>query len=232
MKIECVWEHNGTDTLLYAANLPGAYTRGASREAALEKMPAEACSYLRWAGQAAEDITVEIVQDASCDLQVSDADSDVLFDAEKKPLAYEEYAALKRLVLKSAEDFLALYEAIPDKNESVSPIRKTFYGLVPRTAREMYDHTKNVNTYYFGEIEVDADNEGTIVTCRRRGFEELEKKPGFLTNPVFAGSYGENWTLRKVLRRFIWHDRIHAKAMYRMAVDTFGEKAVINPFYF
>jgi len=26
---------------------------------------------------------------------------------------------------------------------------------------------------------------------------------------------GEQWTETKVLRRFIWHDRIHAKALYR-----------------
>jgi len=233
MKIECVWEHNGNDTLLYAVNLPGAYTRGENKEIALEKMAPEACSYLRWKGETApESFTVEIVQEAKCDLQVCDADSDVLFDAEKKPLTYEEYSALKALALKSAADFLALYEAVPDKEQSNAPSRKTFYGDAPRTAAEMYSHTKNVNAYYFGEIEVEADNEGTILECRRRGFEELEKKPDFLNNPVFAGSYGESWTLRKVLRRFVWHDRIHAKAMYRMAMRTFGAGTVRNVFDF
>ena len=32
--------------------------------------------------------------------------------------------------------------------------------------------------------------------------------------------------------RFLWHDRIHAKAMYRMAVKTFGENCLKNPFGF
>lgn len=50
MKIRCVWEHNGGDTLLYAADLPGAYARGDSKEAALEKMRREIPSFLRWAG--------------------------------------------------------------------------------------------------------------------------------------------------------------------------------------
>lgn len=40
------------------------------------------------------------------------------------------------------------------------PARKTFYGAVPRTAEEMYVHTKNVNAYYFGEIGVEAGNDG------------------------------------------------------------------------
>ena len=101
-------------------------------------------------------------------------------------------------------------------------IRQTFYGPVPRTAREMYEHTKNVNAYYFGEIGVAADNVGDIVSCRRRGFDALEKQPDFLKNPVFDGSWDECWTLRKLLRRFIWHDRLHARAMERMKKRTFG----------
>ena len=39
MIIHCVWEHNGGDTLLYAADYPGAFARGASLDAALEKLP-------------------------------------------------------------------------------------------------------------------------------------------------------------------------------------------------
>ena len=96
----------------------------------------------------------------------------------------------------------------------------------------MYEHTKNVNAYYFGEIGVQADNNGTIEECRKRGFELLAHQPEFLENKVYLGSYDEEWSLRKVLRRFIWHDRIHAKAMYRMAVKTFGNDVVPNVFSF
>ena len=134
--------------------------------------------------------------------------------------------------MKSAKDFLALYDSISDKNAVVSPERKTFYGKVPRSADEMYEHTKNVNEYYFSEIDVDADNSGNIYECRKRGFETLEAKPDFLQNAVIEGSYGEDWSLRKVLRRFIWHDRIRARAMHRMAVKVFGADNIENPFCF
>ena len=144
----------------------------------------------------------------------------------------EEYKKLKALALKSAQDFLALYDSVPDKHATAAPERKTFYGKVPRSADEMYAHTKNVNEYYFSEIHVDADNDGSIYACRKRGFEALEAKGDFLENVVVAGSYGEDWSLRKVLRRFIWHDRIHAKAMYRMATKVFGVESIVNPFYF
>jgi radical SAM superfamily enzyme YgiQ (UPF0313 family) len=157
---------------------------------------------------------------------------EVLFETEKAPLSMGEYQHLKALALKSAQDFLTLYHSIPQKDATASAERKTFYGQVPRSANEMYEHTKSVNAYYFGEIEVDADNLGDIYECRNRGFEALETQSSFLKNTIIEGSYGEDWSLRKVIRRFIWHDRIHAKAMYRMAVKVFGAENIANPFYF
>ena len=233
MTINCVWEHNGDDTLLYAVDYIGAYTRGESLEIAMSKMPQEIISYLKWLGEDTSDnIEVVITQEKDSELAIKDADSDVLFESEKAPLTADEYEKLKALALKSAKDFLALYDSIPDKSATAIAERKTFYGQVPRTADEMYMHTKNVNEYYFAEIEVDADNSGTIYECRKRGFEALEVKPDFLQNAVIDGSYGEFWSLRKVLRRFIWHDRIHARAMYRMAVKVFGAENIANPFCF
>ena len=228
-----VWEHNGNDTLLYSVDYVGAYTRGNTLETAIAKMQTEIESYSLWSGQTCERKTeIQIIQEKSSHLQIADADSDVLFDTEKTPLSHEEYEQLKTLVLKSASDFHALYSSVPDKHKSCLPVRRTFYGNVPRTAREMYEHTKNVNAYYFAEIQVDADNAGTIYDCRKRGFEQLETSTGFLKNTVHVGSYDELWSLRKVMRRFLWHDRIHAKAMYRMAQKTFGTNGADNVFKF
>ena len=233
MVIKCVWEHNGSDTLLYAENFIGAFTRGASKEIALSKMPDEINAYLKWLGDSVvESLVPEIIEEKQSELNIADADSDVIFNSEKQPLTKEEYLELKALALKSAEDFLALYNSIPDKDKTSLPKRKTFYGDVPITANEMYKHTKNVNSYYFGEIGVETDNCGTILECRQRGFELLEKQADYLDNKVFDGSYSEQWSLRKVLRRFIWHDRIHAKAMYKMAVSTFGKESIPNIFKF
>jgi len=194
-------------------------------------MENEVSSYINWLGKdVPEEILVEVIEEKKSQLKICDADSDVLFESEREKLTFEEYQELRGLALKSARDFLSLYNSIADKDKSVLPERKTFYGSVPRTANEMYEHTKSVNAYYFGEIGVDADNDGDIYECRVRGFERLEEKADFLENVVFDGSYGEEWSLRKVIRRFIWHDRIHAKAMWRMAVKTFGEAE--NPFCF
>ena len=159
MKVKCVWEHNGNDTLLYSVNYIGAYTRGESLDVAIAKMPGEVVSYLKWLDlDISESIEVIIVGEKNSDLNIKDADSDVLFEDEKNSLTTEEYQKLKALALKSAKDFLVLYESIPDKKATAIPERKTFYGNVPRSADEMYEHTKNVNEYYFAETQI------TVVT--------------------------------------------------------------------
>lgn len=232
MKIECVWEHNGNDTLLYAVNLPGAYARGVSKEIAMEKMATEARSYLRWKGEnVTEDIVVEIVQDAPCDLQICDADSDVLFESEQEPLTQAEYERLKLLVLRSARDFRKLYDSIPNPDISGRPHRQSFYGPVPRTPREMYEHTNRVTAYYAAAFGIELENMPDIYANRMQVLSELEDLPDFLSGKVYTADDGEEWTMRKALRRFLWHDRIHAKAMWRTAKALWGED-VANPFYF
>lgn len=233
MKINCAWEHNGDSTLLYAIEQVGAYARGRSLTEALDKLPDEIGRYCRWLGQPAPaSIEPAVCQEKVSSLTVSDADSDIILDCERLPLCEDEYRALKRLVLRSAADFGALYQSIPDKTHSSLPARETFYGPVPRTAAEMYEHTKNVNAYYFGELGLEADNGGTILECRQRGFDMLEQTAGFLTAPPRVGSYDEIWSLHKVLRRFIWHDRIHARAMYRLARAAFPSAVLADPFFF
>ena len=222
-QIPCVWEHRGEDTILWPVDYPGAFARGACLSEALAKIPGELLDWSDWTGHCVpEEPEPVVIGEIQSGLDVRDADSDALLEAERPPLSREEYVRLREMALRSAERFLRLYEAVPDPDRSANPVRQTFYGAVPRTAREMYEHTKHVNAYYFGEIGVEADNDGTIVECRRRGFEALEKQPDFFENSLFEGSWDECWTLRKVLRRFIWHDRLHARAMVRMRRRTFG----------
>lgn len=233
MIIECVWEHNGGDSLLYSSNFIGAFTRSASKEEALSKMPREIASYCAWLNKpVSKPFDIAIIQEKQSDLNIKDADSDVLFDTERAALTEHEYESLKAIALKSAADLLMLYTAFPNKEVSVLSERDTFYGKVPRTADEMYLHTKNVNSYYWGEIGIDVGNDGSILDNRSRGFEALQKTGSHLDGAVFNGSYGEEWSLSKVLRRFIWHDRIHAKAMYRMGIKTFGKDVIPNVFRF
>ena len=222
----------GGGHLLWCGDYPGLALRGRSREEALGKLPEELSRYCRWLGVPVPTDPAPVCTEHPSTLSIADADSDAILPSELPPLTAAEYERLRDLALRSAGDFLALYRAVPEKDALLRPRRETFYGPIPATAEEMYRHTKNVNAYYFGEIGVEAGNGPDILACRRQGFALLEQVPGFLQNPAFDGSYGETWTLRKLLRRFLWHDRIHARALHRLASARFGSAAVPDPFRF
>ena len=236
MLIKAVCEYNEEGCLVYAENFPGAFVRGRNYQNAIAKFPKEIETWLDWANgesKSGEVFEIELVQEKKNDeLRICDADSDVIFDSEREPLSKEEYQKLKILALRSAMDFERMYDSIPDKKMNIVPPRETFYGKIPSTAEEMYNHCMNITEYYFGEIGVFAENGPDILSCRQKGFAELEKQENFLENKVFDGSYGEEWSLRKVLRRFIWHDRIHARAMYRRAFEAFWDAEIDNVFRF
>lgn len=234
MKIDAVCEYNQGGYLIYAVNLTGAYVRGETENQALAKFDGEVRSYLRWCGtrlSASEAVEVQIVQRKLSRLQICDADSDVLFDAECTPLNAAQYQELKMLALRSARDFKKIYEAIENPDISDRPLRTSFYGAVPRTPRQMYEHTNHTTAYYAAAFGIELENMPDIYANRMQFLSELESLEDFLSAQVYTAPDGEEWTLRKVLRRLIWHDRIHAKALWRTATALWGS-AIPNPFYF
>lgn len=238
MNLEAVLEYNEKGCLVYLQNLPGAFSQGKTAEEAFAKLPAESARFEHWkTGKKPpenfeHECTVFTVLKKESTLNAEDADSDVIFDTERQPLSLEEYERQKALALKSTRDFQRLYDSVPDKSIELVQRRTAFFGKVPQTAEEMYAHTMNVNSYYFGEAGINAENGPDILSCREKGFAALERQPDFLKNSVRIGSYDEEWSLYKVLRRFIWHDRIHAKAMYRGAAAIFGKENICDSFFF
>lgn len=222
-------EYNEKGVLVWVDSLPGAFTRGQTKEEALRKIPAEVACYLCWQEDRPflDSVDVEILDETYSDLPVEEADSALIFESETE-LTEETYAAWKALAQKSAEDFQRLYDSIPDPEKTCIPARRTFYGPVPRTATEMYRHVNNCTAYYLENVGISFENTENIVENRIRALCALRPS----SDRFFCEQDREWWTVKKVLRRLIWHDRIHAKAMYRMATALYGTTTVLNPFCF
>ena len=76
-------EYNGKGCMLFSLDCPGAFARGASREEAAAKLPADAEAFCRWAGWDVPAGPVDVVEEKyQTDVQVEDADGDILFAAE------------------------------------------------------------------------------------------------------------------------------------------------------
>ena len=236
MDIRVIAQHNDKGYIVFSERFPGAYGRGENRLDALKKLLMDIVRYAAWQGwplSEEEHMPIKVVEDVETALAVEDADNDVLFESEREPLTEAEYEQLKYTALRCAADVTALYDSIAAKDATTLPERDTFYGKRPRTAREMFHHIANVNSYYFGCVGVDAQNSSELLAARMAGFAALEQQPDFLSGRIFTQEdTGEQWTVRKLLRRFIWHDRIHAKAMWRMATALPESEGVADPFLF
>ena len=110
--MRCVWEHNGNDTLLYAVNFPGAYTRGEDLNTAINKMGTEIRAYLAWKGECMPaEWGVEIIQDDYELVQTIEGDADRLMVALLRDLYQGSVAAKEVIILK---DMYELLEATID----------------------------------------------------------------------------------------------------------------------
>ena len=65
-------------------------------------------------------------------------------------------------------------------------------------------------------MKITEEIEGDFMAIRRFCLEKLEALCRKNNNSLIFEVANELWTLKKVLRRFIWHDRIHGKAMTRI----------------
>lgn len=217
--VSIAFESNGKGYIGFIVELPGAFIRGRTQQEALAKVPREVNSYLRWLHhEEKHDHKIEVVQRHESSLMVEDADNEILLDADRAEMAEQEFRDLVDLVQHSGETFVQLYTSSDLKDWiDESRIRKTFYGENPKTIRGIFDHVNRCQYYYLSRVEISfEEREADFMGIRRSCLERLGDSYGENNNRLVYEADGELWTLRKVLRRFIWHDRIHARAMTRI----------------
>lgn len=234
--IEVIAEYSDKGAMLWADAYPGAYARGETVSKALEKFPKNLSVFAQWAYSVPMPDLAEsdfvVTHAYKTDLAVEDADGNVLFPSERLPMDMTEYTQKKQLCLRSAQDFEKLLNSIPQKDRALRKSRRTFYGKIPCSAREMADHTNRTLEYYASGLGIAFENEGGLFENRKRLFRAIESTPNFLLPRVHEAPDGELWTLRKLLRRLLWHDRIHAHALWRRAITFWQKDRIANPFFF
>ena len=163
---------------------------------------------------------------------VEDGETRVLFPSERLPMSMATYTQLKSLCLRSAKDIETQFFSIPQKDRALVKSRRCFYGRLPQTSREMQKHITAVQAAYASRLGIALDPDGDLFTERMKLFTQLEAAPQFLENKIIEDETGEAWTRKKLLRRLLWHDRIHARAMYRKAITFWQKERIENPFRF
>lgn len=219
-KLSVALETNGKGFQGFIVELPGAFVRGPDETSALSKTLEEAQSYLRWL-HASDKISIQphVVQRHSCALMVEDGDCEILLDSDKGFVGYTEWTQLADLVRYSGKTFDAMFEHAQLKDwVDDARVRQTFYGANKKTVREIFDHVKRTQYFYLSRTGQRAyeDEDESLLTSRDECLKVLNKLFDKQGNSKVYTADNEDWTLKKILRRFIWHDRIHGKAIVRI----------------
>lgn len=236
-ELDAILEYNDRGVTLWSLAYPGAFARGETAVQAAKKLPAACRRYRLWAKLSPEtanpgDEGIRYARKTKVDTAVEEGFTVALFPEEKLPLDMARYTALKTLCLLSARDFESLYASIPQKDRALLKSRKTVYGKVPVTAREMLEHVMNGQRTWAALFGIELGDDQGLLAARKRLFAGLEAQPGFLVNRVITAENGEQWSLSKLLRRLLWHDAIHGRALYRKAISFWQKERIKNPFGF
>ncbi len=216
-------ESNGKGVIGFIVDLPGGFVRGRTEVEALSKVTAEASRYLAWVGleggkgkASSGRFQGFVVQRCSSSLAVEDADCLILLDADRLKMHPDEFRALSDLALYSGQTFESVYQGAVLKNwVDPAKVRSTFHGSCPNSIEATRSHVLKTQAYYLSRLGLPLQ-EGEFMMMRRLGLNLLRKEFEARNNKAPVEVDGELWTLKKVLRRFVWHDRIHAKALWRM----------------
>ena len=235
--VSIAFETNGRGCIGFIVELPGAFIRDRTQKEAIAKVNGEVNLYLKWLGiEQQPRYKIQVVQRHKSSLMVEDADNEILLEADKKMTGKEEFKRLLDLVWFSGETFSQLHTTAKLKDwVDKARIRKTFYGDNPKTIGEIFAHVKYCQCYYLSRMKIMKEVEADFMTLREFCLEKLEALYRKHDNSLIFEVDDELWTLKKVLRRFIWHDRIHGKAITRI-LEKQRQLGVIDeyndPFHF
>ncbi|MDE2889337.1 MAG: hypothetical protein OXR72_14115 [Gemmatimonadota bacterium] len=184
----------------------------------MSKVDREIRRYANWLGlKPGASCTVVRTRIHRSGLCVEDADSEILLDYDRGRLDRSTFDQWFQIASFSGACFQELYDAATLRDwRDPARDRETFYGIAPCSIREVYQHVDRVQGYYLQCLGLSPILESCSFVGRR--CECLSRITGLYERnsgcSVIRGD-GEEWTTAKALRRYIWHDHIHAKSIVR-----------------
>lgn len=228
--------------MAHVPGLPGCFARGEDREQALRRLPDAIAGYHAWlvyhgvpslASQclAKEQIKFRVVHEIEGVGPFDPGDAAALFPPDRAPVTPEEMEHYLRLMDCARSDLLALAHPLPEALLGWQPypdwlsIRRVLRHVgnaeqwyvsrlaPPESLPSEWDHDEDLPLFDFLEME------RRTAVARLRQLTPAERV-GIFYPTAWTRHPEEPWTLRKVLRRFLEHEREHT-AQVRQILDLY-----------
>jgi predicted RNase H-like HicB family nuclease/uncharacterized damage-inducible protein DinB len=215
--------------LAHVLDLPGCVVRAATRHEAVRRLPAaiqEYHSWLRRHGDSAPDpgesIRVEVVAESVGCGPFDRGDAAALFLPDCEPVTCEEMERTFQLMANNRADLLALVQHLSDDLLDWQPNPESF------SIRGLLRHVGNAEEWYVSRLVppdtlpaewaedetlpifefLDMERRTALTRLRQLSAEE---RAAVFYPAVWTSRPDEPWTARKVLRRFLEHEREHTE---------------------
>ena len=224
-----VYLETGTDgrCLAHVPDQPGCVVRAASRDEVLQRLPQAIRDHHAWlrhhgepAPQVKEPVEVQVAGESTGFGPFDPGDAAALFPPDQRGILPQEMEEHLRLMAHSRADLLALVRELPGELLDWKPDPQSF------TIRRLLRHVGNAEQWYVSRLvppetlppdwqgDEDLpifeflDMERRTAVARLRQLTESELSGVFFPT-VWTDHPHEAWTARKVLRRFLEHEREH-----------------------
>lgn len=226
----------------HVVELPGCFSRGASRGEALGALPGEVDARLRWLGERGVEHPGRselVVVEEECGVpELGESGGAVaLFLTDLEPVGGGFLRSAEELMARSREELLGAVGGLSDEALDATPIPGK------RSIRRDISHIVNAEEWYVSRLGARYQGvyeAGLREEVGRRRLTPVERlrvtRPHMVAaleaalaegrqGPFTRGRYTrykwERWTLRKVLRRFLEHEREHLRTINR-TLDASG----------
>jgi len=204
----------------------GMATWAPTRAAVLERFPPKLREYSEWLARhetlppsaAGGSVSVRVVEEVRGD--------EILFSPDREPATSEEIGRCLRLLGYSRSDLLQCVESSPPAALDWDPPYERFASWASwRTVRQILHHLANTEVgYYLASIGCAPDPlppdspdwQRHLSVWRTALVERLTALSSATDRICIASRDGEEWSVRKVLRRLVRHELLHWKSIRRI----------------
>lgn len=209
--------------MAHILDLPGCFAFGNSRRGALQNLRTEIVNYFKWLIRHGEKVRIpriirlRVAETVTGPTPWISGSAAALFKPERATLTRATSARFFQLLRYSRQDLLCSLKKLPRQIYLWKPDAKT------RSIKEILRHLSNCEWWYVSRLNIFIGSSLPVAemqrlkTMRQLAFTHLRKlTPVQRSQVVIPRRYrtvdpNEAWTARKVLRRFLEHEREHTQ---------------------
>ena len=201
--------------LAWIFELPGCFARGSSRDNAIRHSPRAIADYFNWrdgyqrvTDEAASQLQVTVVEEFDNYETLDGYWVNSFFEYDRRIVSHAEMDDVRWLLSCTRSDLVSAVRRVP-ASDLDHPLPDERFGSV----LGILSHVATAENWYLNKLglgypksELAGDAFGLLDQVRRRTVLSLSR---LADKTDVREVHGELWSSRKIVRRMLWHERVH-----------------------